>query len=103
MCKLGYFLIAIAIAILFVMFTHDVNADDVTVQCFTQEEMDQINSNISEDLYTAYNNGVLDGTSSTYDKVVEILQTQCAREDITTVTFPHDTHGTIVMTCPSAQ
>ena len=103
MCRLGYFLIAAAVAILFVVYTHDVNAEDVTVQCYSTEQMEEMNDRIFADLAAAYDDGVTDGINTAYDITVQTLHEQCARDDIAFVVFPHDTYGNAVMICPSAQ
>ena len=82
MQKLGYFLLALAIAILFIIYTHDANAEgEVRVKCFTSEQMQKMNDDMNAAVLKAYNYGHDDGMLMTFNKVRRTIKQFCANPD----------------------
>lgn len=94
-------LFAVALAVLLMFYSGDMDASDVQVQCFSDKEIAQIERNIQSDMQMVGEKARVSGMEEAYTKVVITLHEQCGTEGITTVTFPHNEVGTIVMSCPA--
>lgn len=98
--RLGYILLAVALAILLMFYSDAMEASDVQVTCFTNQELVEIDAAMTGAMSNAYELGRTDGVNLAYDKIVETLHREC-HAGAGTVTFPHSEQGTIVMVCPA--
>lgn len=92
-------LFAVALAVLLMFFAGDLDASDTQVTCFSDEQVERINADITQTIRRAYNDGHTEGMMDGYKKVVETVFAQCSLPEINDIVFKHPT-GEIRLSCP---
>ena len=97
--RLGYILLAVAVAILLFFYTDELNATDVPVTCYSDEQVERINDDIDRTIRRAYHDGHTQGMMDGYKRIINTVREQCALEDINDIVFKYP-EGEIRLTCP---
>lgn len=99
--RLGYILLAVALAILLMFYSDAMEASDVQVSCYTAEQVAEKERNVRNLLSNAYNYGIQQGMIEGYKRVVLTVLEQCSLPDVDNIVFKHP-DGEILLACPTS-